>query len=807
MNSIRGRVSIKARNALRKKHNSLPLAFCSILISTILNNDKSRFVSSFKDHLIYDDDNEFLKRYYRLNEAIRKLRSFFEFYKLNSKIFPNYVTLFESKYLFKNIKRKQKMLDNLREIEENQNESLVTQSEILFYNALGSLCSMGRIDDDEPVEIKGEEGTGGKDDNNESQSEICVYKLIDEINKYDWEDNRDDLIRRHNDKKTKNNNNCKNHYVNYYKKYLKDYYNKTKVTTMTKTKTDKKNKNNHKNSKNNDNKTQRNISPVSKVTQSNNNKVSVISNNNTHNSIAIKKEESKVVLVVKNDIKATDKRISSTSYPKRSKQNKMIVVLPSTKENKTSVINNKYAQKIDVSSVNDCKPTSNQSNNAFSNSTKYFKAALTERNAKLISTANVNANPSANSKNHPNKDKITKLESKSNCMTLNNNTMHQLMINKIKKTEAKSIPKETIKESLSLFSQENSLIKSSINPQLTKSRIETKSKPIIILKDNSSKGSNVSNGHCRINKLEHSAIIDPSLSITQPLNNQYQLIKEKKKYTPFTNSIPNLHINFNSRCRFISKSKEKGKASGNMNVNGSVKANGKSKLQKSNINNATNNTTHTINESINNINNKDSIGKKQTMYTQLQLQKQNKNSNCDNKETHSLQVNNPQTGRLTNINNRVTELNSSLNLDAKVFKSNDKGMMMKMMIYDNESITALAQKLSHFKSSNSSINNSNNNSNSNSNNNRTVLNDTARINGQLTTRTEHSNPHSSNINNKKKNSTMTNPQILPGQVRMLTKGTSGLNKQLQTKGGVIKEIIDLKHNQRRLNYKTKTVNI
>jgi len=43
---------------------------------------------------------------------MERLPKVFEFYEKYSKVFPNYVTIPENKYMFKNIERKQKMIDD-----------------------------------------------------------------------------------------------------------------------------------------------------------------------------------------------------------------------------------------------------------------------------------------------------------------------------------------------------------------------------------------------------------------------------------------------------------------------------------------------------------------------------------------------------------------------------------------------------------------------------------------------------------------------------------------------------------------------
>ena len=74
-------------------------------------NENRHIVSVFKDYLIFDDFSEYLKRFYKDSEAVERLPRVFEFYEKYSKVFPNYVVLAESKYMFKNIERKQKLID------------------------------------------------------------------------------------------------------------------------------------------------------------------------------------------------------------------------------------------------------------------------------------------------------------------------------------------------------------------------------------------------------------------------------------------------------------------------------------------------------------------------------------------------------------------------------------------------------------------------------------------------------------------------------------------------------------------------
>lgn len=82
------------------------------IVNDIIYNEPTHAVAVFKDYLIYDDLSEFLKREYDQTESIARLPKICEFYEKYSKVYPNYVTLPESKLMFKNIGKKQKILDD-----------------------------------------------------------------------------------------------------------------------------------------------------------------------------------------------------------------------------------------------------------------------------------------------------------------------------------------------------------------------------------------------------------------------------------------------------------------------------------------------------------------------------------------------------------------------------------------------------------------------------------------------------------------------------------------------------------------------
>ena len=101
---------------LRKKYMTTLEAYNGRVVNDIVFNEHTHIVSVFKDYLIYDDTNEFLRRYYTAAESSERLPKVFEYYDKYTRIFPNYNVLNENKHLFKNIERKQRLIDQQQQI-------------------------------------------------------------------------------------------------------------------------------------------------------------------------------------------------------------------------------------------------------------------------------------------------------------------------------------------------------------------------------------------------------------------------------------------------------------------------------------------------------------------------------------------------------------------------------------------------------------------------------------------------------------------------------------------------------------------
>jgi hypothetical protein len=111
-----------------------------------------------------------------------KLVKLLEYYESYSKIFPNYIVLHESKYLYKNIQKKQKMIDNIQLYEYNKNHkeniSIITNDGFIFntevYNSiLNQTVSVCQSHKDNSLLLKAKKG--------KKDSKDSLEKLIDNI--------------------------------------------------------------------------------------------------------------------------------------------------------------------------------------------------------------------------------------------------------------------------------------------------------------------------------------------------------------------------------------------------------------------------------------------------------------------------------------------------------------------------------------------------------------------------------------------------------------------------------------------------
>ena len=108
-----------SRKMLYKKYNNGDFSIKNIFTDFLIFNNKCRLTLFFKEFLISDNSCEYLQNCYQKEDLTNILSKILEIYCLYSKIYPNYIILKENKFLYKNIRKKQKMFD-----ENNKNNEL-----------------------------------------------------------------------------------------------------------------------------------------------------------------------------------------------------------------------------------------------------------------------------------------------------------------------------------------------------------------------------------------------------------------------------------------------------------------------------------------------------------------------------------------------------------------------------------------------------------------------------------------------------------------------------------------------------------
>ena len=111
-----------------------------VIIENIMINGKCHIVSIFKNYLIEDDNSEYLHRYYKYKDIPQRLKYLFDYHIQTSVIFPNYCPIIESKYLYKNVIKKQRIIDEQQKLEEKKSKTKYNKNQknkdILFTNSI-----------------------------------------------------------------------------------------------------------------------------------------------------------------------------------------------------------------------------------------------------------------------------------------------------------------------------------------------------------------------------------------------------------------------------------------------------------------------------------------------------------------------------------------------------------------------------------------------------------------------------------------------------------------------------------------------
>ena len=112
-----------SKKVLYHKYSKFEYSYSLLCTNNLIFNEKCRIVARFKDYLVLDDSTEFLRRFYFKKELTNRLNKIYNFYESYCKIFPNYMILPENQFLYRNIRKKQKMIDAFNEIRKEEEEN------------------------------------------------------------------------------------------------------------------------------------------------------------------------------------------------------------------------------------------------------------------------------------------------------------------------------------------------------------------------------------------------------------------------------------------------------------------------------------------------------------------------------------------------------------------------------------------------------------------------------------------------------------------------------------------------------------
>ena len=107
---------------IKKKYMNTKELYNTKIINDIVYNENVHIVAVFKEYLIFDDITELFAKVYKYSELKQKLNRLYSFYEKYSKVFPSYIILEARKFMFKNISRKQRAIDEQQESDSETTE-------------------------------------------------------------------------------------------------------------------------------------------------------------------------------------------------------------------------------------------------------------------------------------------------------------------------------------------------------------------------------------------------------------------------------------------------------------------------------------------------------------------------------------------------------------------------------------------------------------------------------------------------------------------------------------------------------------
>ena len=194
-----------------KKYNVNEDMYNKKIINDIIYDENKHIVSEFKNYLLWDENSDFLKRFYYLHESINRLPKINYYYETYTLFPPVYFCLDDLvKIMIKNVKRKKKYLEMIEEMEDNNDNSFKKEEKKEFKQIINPKDISNTMTFDPStinnIEINSFLNQNENDNNN--------LKDFDQIVNFILNDNENESIVDNKKNKKNNSNEKKNSFIN-----------------------------------------------------------------------------------------------------------------------------------------------------------------------------------------------------------------------------------------------------------------------------------------------------------------------------------------------------------------------------------------------------------------------------------------------------------------------------------------------------------------------------------------------------------------------------------------------------------------
>ena len=423
---------------LTKKYNTLPYKYNLIQIDNFVSGKYCHSLASFKEKLMFNFDEEFFKKYYKIKEIKKKIPLFYEFYKSYLQFFctPIYSNLKLNELIEKAVEKKAKAFYNENYKEEPEKKGKTLNVVVFTSKIRRDLSRRTNLINISKTTIL----EGNLTNKSSITSANSIAKLFNEIGSIKNTNNLNNkgVIKN----KSFNNKNGNDNNINNISNILNINVKKNIVNK-------KKNMNIQiKNGNSDNNYIKRSINPISEkdkinnnkiniaLTGKNNNNVNIIKNNsvftdvnNKNKKISVKKNTTKII-----KIKNNKKNISTSSISTSVK----LYINKRQMESKQSPVN--YNTNNNTNRGNNSNILSNHGNNTSTNISQYNKKMIQKPNSRNYESGFID---NKNTFTHLNTNFINKINSQGSSIPSNYihsiNSLNNEVINKLKQKKLSKI--------------------------------------------------------------------------------------------------------------------------------------------------------------------------------------------------------------------------------------------------------------------------------------------------------------------------------------------------------------------------------